>query len=71
MSSRCEIRIRTSSFIDLPQPGLTQEEISKLTNNRFSQEIFEQLINKYQASKRALRQLKHYKDLYEQQLKPF
>lgn len=66
MTSRCEIRIRTSSFINFPQSGLTQEEVTELTNSRCSHEIVKPLLIKYQASKRGLRQIKFYLDLYEQ-----
>lgn len=60
MSSRCEIRIRTSSFVDFPQPGLTEEEKAILSNSGFNPKNIENLKNKYAGNSRALKQLDFY-----------
>lgn len=53
MSSRCEIRIRTSSFKDLPQPPLDSNIIKALQNGDLSEEEIKYLEKVLAKNKKA------------------
>jgi len=63
MSSRCEIRIRTSSFINFPQPPLDSSIIIALQNGDLSEEEIKYIKESLAKNKRASAQFEFYHKL--------